>query len=185
MTTKTLLAAALLLAAPLSASADVTGFGGPVIGVTQAAGETAVLFGGRGGALFNGKFLMGGAGFGLGNTDLEVDAGGGFRPNLRFAYGGAWLGYWVQRPGSVEFLIHTIVGGGSAGLESEDERFEESDSVVVVEPGVDVVWKASDSVRVHVGASWRFVSGIEDVPGLEDGDVDGPSAFIGVSFGGF
>jgi hypothetical protein len=182
MTTRHLFLAAILVAAPLSASAEVEGFGGPTVAVTQLADETAVLFGGRGGALFNGKYILGGSGFGLANSDLEVGSGPGGRPHLTLGYGGAWLGYMAQRDGTFDFLIHTTIGAGSVGLEGGG--VDRSDSGLLVEPGADLVWKPTDSLRVSVGASYRFFSGIE-VRGLEDDDVNGPSLVIGVTFGSY
>jgi hypothetical protein len=180
--------AGLALAALLAATgawAESGGNGGPVVAVSRVASETVLLFGGRGGWLIDRKFLIGGAGYGMANTDLFIGAegeNGGERPHLTLAYGGLHLELTPRSERKWRYSVHTLLGAGSLGLDGAGAVG--SDTFVVIEPGADLVLDASRNVRLGLGVSYRIATGVT-LSGLGNGDVSGPSLAFSVRFGNF
>ena len=83
---------------------ETRGFGGPVAKITTINGQSAILLGGRGGWIFDHRFVIGG---GIYTLVTEVDAAGDILPaqgplDVDFSYLGLEMEY-VFRPNA---LIH-------------------------------------------------------------------------------
>lgn len=165
------------------------GFGGPQIKFTNVNDQFGVMVGGHGGWLINHTFVLGGAGYGLVN---EVDAPSEYETEndlfLELGYGGLYLEYINDSNNLVHFTVHTLIGAG--GLTFSERRFSDhdweyqKDSFFVFEPGVNVMVNITEFFRVGLGATYRYVDGIE-LSGLSGNDLSGPTAMINFRFGRF
>ncbi len=158
----------------------VGGFLGPVIKFSEINDQFAALVGGRAGFIINRVLVVGIEGYGLVN---EIEASTPRNRLLDFGYGGLLLGYVNRSQKLVHLSIHSLIGGG--GLHYRPDYYDEYvDAVFVCEPGADLILNVTKHFRIGLGGSYRFVSDV-DLPGLSNGDVDGPSASLVLKFGRF
>ncbi|MBX3133715.1 MAG: hypothetical protein KF689_10060 [Gemmatimonadaceae bacterium] len=168
--------------------ASVGGFGGPIFRVTQIAGETMVLNGGGGAAVFNRRLAFGGMGIkGTANVDAILE-GVPQRGEMDFAYGGFTIEY-ITRPSK---LVHAtyglLLGGGGISVWPDDSRPRNTkDSTTVfglTEPQVGVQLNVTRWMRIGTTVGYRIAFGA-DVPKLANGQLHGPSATLLLRFGSF
>ncbi|MBN1895080.1 hypothetical protein JW906_11320 [bacterium] len=179
-------------------SGDIThgGFGGPVVKWTSVQKEFGVLVGGRGGWIINHAFSIGAGGYGLVNSippQDNVDFGNWFfsDPVLGMGYGGFEMEVIVRSDRLVHSTIILLIGAGGVGFhEAWDSDWEDRDdhyqwdSFFILEPGVNVELNVTGFFRLNVGASYRFVSGV-DKWGLSESDIGGPATTLTFKFGKF
>ncbi len=172
------------------------GFGGPVVKYVQIKGEPGVLVGGRGGWIINHTFVIGGGGYGLAN-DIKSDNppylynGQWYNTYLNFGYGGVELEYIFQSDDLLHFSVYSLIGGGDVSY--RNERFNDNhdmnwdsnnDAFFVFEPAINAELNVISFMRIDVGASYRFISGV-NFEGLKNSDLAGPSASLTLKFGSF
>jgi hypothetical protein len=175
------------------------GFGGPVVKFTQIKKEFGVLVGGYGGWLINHTFMIGGGGYGLVNkiradeeaqTVYQLYSG---RPiNIEMGYGGVVLEYIDNSNALVHFAFNTLIGAGGVTYNERDNddwdwndnNNRPTDAFFVVEPELKAELNMTTFLRINIGGSYRFVSGINLI-GLKNSDIAGPSANITFKFGKF
>jgi hypothetical protein len=175
------------------------GFGGPVVKFTQIKKEFGVLVGGYGGWLINHTFMIGGGGYGLVNkiraseeaqTAYQLYLG---RPvNLEMGYGGVVLEYIDNSNALVHFAFNTLIGAGGVTYNERDNddwdwndnNNRPTDAFFIVEPELKAELNVTTFLRINIGGSYRFVSGI-NIIGLKNSDIAGPSANITFKFGKF
>jgi hypothetical protein len=191
------------LAAPLEAQRDETllgrrgntqvgGFGGPVVKFSRVAGADAVFSGGRGGAIFNRRFVLGGGGYGMVNENIRTGFRfeDGSRPILQLGYGGLEFEV-ITRPSRVAHATFSLLlGGGSAMYRSRSEsgstvstRTLES-TMFVAEPGAHLELNVTRWFRTGAGFGYRYVSG-SDLPGVTDARLSGGVGTLTFKFGAF
>jgi hypothetical protein len=171
------------------AGSGSSGFGGPALKVTQVNDETAILLGGRIGGILNHVFVVGAGFYRLlddvkaprDNTrlDLTLDL------DLNLDYVGLDLEYIFMAERPVHFSIQGLFGGGRAQYWEGKDRVVAEEGVWVVEPGANIIFKIAPFFRIELGASYRFVSGVNRLQGLEARDLSGPSAGMVFQFGKF
>jgi hypothetical protein len=154
------------------------GFGGPVLTLTQIDGQFAVLAGGRGGWIINHAFVIGGGGYST-TYDVEVAEG---QHTIDFSYAGLELEYIQDYEKLVHWTVRLLVGGGSA--QYNEDSGESDEDLFVTELAAGAELNVSESVRVCLGAGYRYVGGL-DLQGLGDGDLSGPTATLTLKFGEF
>ena len=173
-------------------------FGGPSIKVLSVKDEPGVLVGGYGGWLINHSLMLGGGAFGLVNNILasnDVPLINSKRPSTAFGYGGPMIEYTGNPKELVHYTAHMLIGGGVAGYylrdhhdwdEGPDLDFHNDnwDICLAMEFGAGVELNVASFFRINAGVSYLFVNGIE-LPGLADGDINGPSAHLTLKFGKF
>ena len=156
----------------------------PEVKVTTFDGKTSEVVGGDVGWLADKSFFIGGGGYWLANT--------GHDRNL--AYGGLVLGLFTPVDKPFAFGVKTLLGGGRATVTrsltfvndsrngpqffTQDVRL--SDSVGVVEPEADAVFRLGGNFRVTAGVGYRWV-------GRERGSFDrlsGATGTVGLQIGG-
>jgi hypothetical protein len=164
------------------------GFGGPVFGLTQIGGEPGVLTGGYGGWIINHTVFLGGGGYGLVN---EIDAGTtstGDEMYMNFGYGGFQMGMILGSNRLVHLTGSDLLGTGALGYRQYDlEDWEDiltDDIIYVIEPAVNVELNVTKFFRVDVGASYRYVMGV-DLADWTNEDLSGLSAMLMFKFGKF
>lgn len=201
----TLLIAALAMMASaqeqtlIGPNARVTGFGGPAVYYTSFNGEAHVLVGGAGAVLLNSKYYLGLAGYGVAS---EPDAGlRRLDGELRDAtYEAGYFGCLVGTIFNSNDIIHTAadvtIGGGSVNLVRDDRKYHhedehegwgyhaEDDAFFLVQPMAHLELNIIRWMRVDASAGYRLVAGISRF-GLDDNDVNGPVAGLGIRFGKF
>ncbi|MBK7186435.1 MAG: hypothetical protein IPH85_11045 [Ignavibacteria bacterium] len=163
------------------------GFGALVVKVGAIDGETAVLFGGRGGWVINRTFVIGGGGYGY--TDMMhhtqntvADTG------VSFGYGGLELEYLIASSNVVHATIMTLIGGGGLAVMRRSQYGPDNDfntlystSCFVFEPAVNIEVNILTWLRLGVGGGYRFVTGIDAVVGNKTYDNSTVSGLFGVA----
>jgi hypothetical protein len=163
------------------------GFGGPAVKLTQLDGRFGAFVGGRGGWIINSSFVIGGGGYGLANlknfehlTNTSGDPG-----RFSMGYGGLELTYVLRPDEAVHFSIGALIGaGGVVWNPRGPSGTQEDDAFFIAEPELDVVLNVTRFMRVGLGGSYRFVSGV-DLLEIEAGDVSGLAGVVTLKFGSF
>ncbi len=163
----------------LDAGIKTGGFGGPLVKFTEMNDELSVIVGGRGGAIYNESFVVGGGLYFLANTSHVRDPSLG-RENLWMWYGGIEFEY-ITRPRSLTHLSFSVLMGPGFAAWS---NFDKKDVFFVLEPGLNAILNITPSLRVGVGASYRLVGSVE-LEGLSNGGVGGPAGGITFQFGDY
>ena len=96
-------------------------------------------------------------------------------------YVGLDLEYIVGPQRRIHFSIQTLIGTGRAQYWEGNDTVILEDGIWVIEPGANV----TRFLRIGLGASYRFVSGIERLDGLESQDLNDASANLFLKFGKF
>ena len=159
------------------------GYGGPIARVTEFAGHTAALVGGRGALLVNGTWGLGFSGLGWSDAGVRGRDGGYYR--LHLGYGGVTFEYINRTLDLVHVAteLTTAAGGASQSPPGGPWRHHD-DAFLVVEPGVTLEVNVARTFRIGAGATYRMVSGI-DLPAFADGDIQGASFVVVFKFGRF
>jgi hypothetical protein len=166
---------------------ESSGFGGPVIKVTNLNGENAVMVGGRGGWIINHSFVLGGAGYGL-VSDIKAKITDPVRQYIEMGYGGLDIEYIASSNDLLHLSIGLLVGGGGVGykMDNNDLLVEtyKKNSFFVLEPSVYANLNVTHFFRIAAGVSYRSVSGLSSVVST-NADLSGPSANLVLKFGTF
>jgi len=135
----------------------------------------------------NSSFVIGGGGYALANLGNfeHVTNASGDRGRLALGYGGLELTYVLRPDDLVHFSLGALIGaGGVVWNPRGPSGSQEDDPFFITEPEVDVVLNVTRFMRVALGASYRFVRGVELLD-LGDGDLSGPAGVVVLKFGSF
>lgn len=173
-----------------SGEVDHGGFGGPVVKFSSINKNFGVFVGGRGGWIIDHKLMIGAGGYGLANYVAANRLGPLNEKYLDFGYGGLEIEWVVNSDKLLHFSFHTLVGGGAIQYRNEarDITFRDmpSDALFVLEPGATLDLNVTTWFRFSVGASYRYVNGVEEGSRLSTNqDLSGPSAILMLRFGKF
>lgn len=169
------------------------GYGGPEVKISPIQDELGVLVGGRGGWIINSTFSIGGGGYGLVTSHKikNYSTTGDTIPYLRCGWGGVFLEYINSSNKLIHFTANTLIGGGGAVYTDEfddDNKKEiksyENSSFFVIEPGLSIEINIVKNFRIAIGASYRFISGLE-LSKTKNSDIGGITANIIFKFGSF
>ncbi len=163
------------------------GFGGPEVKIGPMLGTTGVFVGGRGGWIINHTYVIGGGGYGLANDvrvkDITIN---GQPAYLGFGYGGLFLEVIGNSDKLIHYTIGLMIAGG--GVEYRDSLYDWNDhnwdAVFVLEPAVSVEMNITSFFRLGLGASYRFVSGVNTY-GLTNKELSNATGTIILKFGTF
>ena len=178
------------------------GFGAAVAKMTPIRGEMALIVGGYGGWLINHQLMLGGGGYGLvSNIRASNDAEAAYSPYgeqlyVEFGYGGVMLEYIMAPSKLVHLNVQALIGGGAVtyrddwfdGMYNDNynsRHYGRTEALFVAEPAVNVELNVTEWFRVSAGASYRFVTGADELIGLENKDLSGPSGQLALKFGAF
>lgn len=177
--------------------AQLGGYGGPDMRLTSVLASPAALVGGQASWLVKHQYLFGVAGYGLASridapNTMLID---GNSSRLGLVYGGIRLGVIATPHSLLHLTIGTLMGAGSlTGISNVPTRAEfevgyerrmgHAETFFVVEPEVAVETNVASFMRVALGASYRYVTGIEQ-PGLSSGTLSSPAASLAFKFGVF
>ena len=157
-------------------------------------GESKVLDGTRWGAIINDTFSIG-----LGNYDLGSDIEREDTPGTIRGFGTKYTGvefeYILSSRPDIHFSVQALIGSGAVSNQSvrgkgSTKDLPGEDRFVIAEPGVNLMWKVTKFARVGIGASYRFISGVEtkgvsDSVLIRSSDLIGSSANLTVKVGKF
>lgn len=167
---------------------DHNGFGAAVLKVCEIQGETGFFFGGRGGWIINHTVVVGAGVYGLMNPIKAKGIGPAGRHELSVTLTCLEFEYVVNSPKLIHYSFYAGIGGGNVEYidvqRPFDYDYDATDAFFVAEPGANVILNVTTFFRLAVGASYRFVSGVEK-EGLRNSDFDGPSANLTLKFGKF
>ncbi len=166
------------------------GFGGPVVKGTYMDEEYEMLIGGRLGYIIDHKFCIGLAGYGMvTNHVVREHAVKDSTIQVYMGYGGLDLEYRFNPKDLINFSATTLIGGGGASLryrgenddwddddDDNDNAHIDSDAFFVLEPGVNVMLNVARYFKCGIGASYRYINGVNfetDLVDLKDEDLSG------------
>lgn len=107
---------------------------------------------------------------------------------LVFGYGGLLLEYIIASRKLVHFSVHSLIGAG--GVSYREKDFDDGDSnydgdgFFVLEPGANLMLNVHKHVRIGVGGTYRYVSGV-NYSGISNSDLSGVTAQLVFKFGSF
>jgi hypothetical protein len=167
------------------------GYGGPVVKFSPVKGTLGTWVGGYGGMVVNGTLFIGGFGYGL-SSDIAADQTIAPQQSLAVGYGGVMLEYIGNSDKLLHYGIQLGIGWGGAGyvyrnfdnFGRNNWRNFSSDAFFVLEPGAYAELNIAKWFRIGVGASYRYVNGVE-LQGLSNGDLSGISGNLLFKFGSF
>ncbi len=160
---------------------DIRGaFGGPIVEIGTLAGETGADVGG-GGALLINDFFLGGYGMGTSYPDIRLNSRD---YNVRFKHGGFWLGYTVKENKLLHLYSSVKVGWGRAQLRRDGET-EYTDRHFALTPELGLEVNIFDWFKLGLTGGYRYVNGINALPGLDNSDFSSPVGILTFRFGGF
>lgn len=159
---------------------DYGGFGGPMIEFSQINGTTVADVGGGGGLVINNFFV---GGYGLGNEGASVT----FEEELYdidFGHGGFWFGLATPQHKLIHAYASFRVGWGEVELKRDGDR-EFEDNLLALAPELGLEVNVTDWFRLGLSGGYRSVSGIDNLPVLDNSDFTGVYGAITFRFGGF
>ncbi len=174
--------------------ASFSGYGGIYTRYSKIGEANAVLAGGRGGVIINDKLVLGLGGMGLSypttREKLSGDPYTGLLNRVGFGYGGFLAEYYFNPKDLIVFSMGTLIGGGGLSFyekmdhnNNQDNR-KDGDRFFVAEPEVNVFVNLTRFCRIGIGASYRYVAGINSDE-FSDKDFRGPAASVMAQFGWF
>ena len=144
----------------------------PEFKITKIADETAELFGLQVGPSMNRGLYLGLGAYGLVN---DVDADEGKLDAFDLWYGGFVVEYSILAKEVLHGSAGFLIGGGAVNVSGTAD--DDSASLFVFEPGINLMVNVTKGIELGVGASYRYMNG-SDIPGFEDSDLSGPAASI-------
>ncbi len=168
------------------------GYGGTRVAFSSFAGHDTWLVGGRGGAIFNNSFVIGGAGYGIVNSPKFVNVVENEVAYLEGGYGGMLLEYILMPHKLVHLSFPLVIGAGgllysdtpATGGTDIGQSILANTAFFVVEPGVELELNVVKFMRLSVGATYRYASGI-DLPNTSSTAFNGLSGTFSLKFGKF
>ncbi len=160
---------------------DVRGaFGGPIVEIGNIVGETTGMVGGGGALILNNMFI-GGYGIGTKSPDYVNDSK---NYNVHFRHGGFWLGYTSKSYKAIHFYTSARIGWGKARLRDNDETVY-SDRIFALTPELGLELNLTSFFRLAITGGYRWINGINRIPGADNMDFSSPIGTLTFSFGGF
>ena len=159
------------------------GFGAPIVEISQINQQTGSSIGGGGAAIF-GPLYIGGYGIGGKYAQTTVDDN---KYNIKMSHGGLWLGYVPAQHKVIHPYSSLRIGWGSAKLREDGNKdnVPYSDNIFVLNPEAGFEINVIEFLKISVTASYRWVDGVTDLPGLSTKDFRGFGGVITFRFGDF
>lgn len=172
---------------------DLNGFGGVDLKVTDIKNSRTLMMGGYGGVLVNHNYQLGIAAYGLLTApDFEGQLMDGSPKDLELfgGYAGMVIGGMLFSKELVHVNFPILFGAGHiqvsdpnffAGNPDSDFTIEQS-AFFVIEPTAQLEFNLTRSFRLAVGASYRWVEGL-DLANVTDDELIGWSGVVSLRFG--
>jgi hypothetical protein len=173
------------------------GYGGPDLRISSMLSQPMTLVGVQASWIAGHRILFGAAGYGLASgvdtpSSMYVD---GNPSRLGLVYGGIRLGLVATPNSLLHVTMATLIGPGTLSGISRvptpaefevgyERRIGHAEGIFVVEPEVAVEVNLTTFMRVALGASYRYVTGISQ-PGLSSANLSSPAASLAFKLGVF
>ena len=151
----------------IGGSGDIGGYGGLSVLYSQIDAKDAIIFGARGGLIMGHMFAMGIGGAGFVN-DAHYDNILDRNVSLSGGYGGMFFEPIILPKFPIHLSVPVLIGIGGVAytsverMEWDNEYFvEDSETFLVVEPGMELEMNITRFFRFAMGAYYRYTSGIE------------------------
>jgi len=168
-----------------------SGFGGMYSSTTVINGHYTTFMGGRGAAIINDFFVIGGGGSGLvypqSRSDIGEDLGSqGNADYIGMGYGGMLIGFNIFQKSILNLSLTSIIGNGEFYLADSPEQEEsaDADAFFVAEPMVMLHLNLTRWMRVGCGVSYLYTRGIHTGE-FSDSDFSRPTFVAAIDFGWF
>jgi hypothetical protein len=170
----------------------LTGFGGPLAGITSVAGGTGFIIGGEGGAVLKHRFVLGAAGAVLVNK-INMPASANLGPgthDVGFGYGGFWFSYIIGPDWIIHPSVGVLIGGGSISYQIADKApgmpaTHAMSTFFQASPEIDADINVTRFLRIDLGVFYRIVPSVDLEDVLKASDVSGPGAQLAIKFGAY
>ncbi len=159
---------------------DIGAFGSPILEIGAINGQTSGYVGG-GGALVIRGFFLGGYGIGTSFANAEI---AGTLYDIKLKHGGLWLGYAPVQYKVVHPYTSLRIGWGKSQLlRGKDADFSERNFVLTPELGLEA--NLFDFLKIAFTGGYRWVNGVDNLPGLDNEDFSNFLGTITFRIGGF
>jgi hypothetical protein len=169
----------------------VGAYGVPAAKLTPIDGKFAVLAGGYGGVLLNGKIMLGAGAYSLvNNVEMPTLNTSGYQDYVNLWYTGFVAEYIHNSDKLVHWTAGALLGGGGVGRRDKwDDDFDHdhvsnATGFFVAEPFANLELNITKFLRLDIGASYRYIAG-SNTAGITDGKLSGPSVHLGIKAGKF
>jgi hypothetical protein len=163
------------------------GFGAAHLRVGEVVGERSVFMGGEAAWVPNHRLILGVGLWALVSEAARVstvpEAVAEGLP-LRMGYAGVLVGYRIAPTAVVHPTARMLIGAGGLSTGDSGGVGDEDDAFLVAEPGFGVELNVAPFLRLGVGASYRWVAGV-DLGGLRDRDLSGLTGEFSLLLGRF
>jgi hypothetical protein len=152
--------------------------------ISSIQGNTAYIIGARGGWSVSQSFSIGLAGCWAFVNDQVTNIIDNQEYYIRLAYGGLYLEYKLYNFNFGHILLSTIVGGGYYGHSTVRSDFEidwSKHTYFVIEPEVIAMFDISDSFKIGIGASYRYIPNI-DLTEFQNRKLSAPAVLLTFRF---
>lgn len=165
---------------PVLVSVDVRGFGGPVVGLAQAGDGVAMVVGGRGGLLIDGRWMLGAS---LSGTPLFLGAGAApvDTERLAFWHGGVLVSRHFGERWPVQPRVGLVLGAAWVRVDSATSRRE--GLAFAAEPSLGAELHLTRFLRVGLDVGYRLI--VPAPSGLRLEQVSGVTGALTMHFGWF
>ena len=137
-----------------------SGFGGPVIKMTDIYNRATPMFGGKGAYLIDHSFYVGGAGYSVANNN-KYESPTPVNQKYNFSYIGVIIGHLFTP--NKDFHLNTQLLFGSAIIflyESNSEKpieLDEADYSFVGEAEVGILYDVNEFLKIELSGGFRYV----------------------------
>lgn len=152
---------------------------GPFLRGTKIKGGVEPILGGEANLHLPWHLSVGVAGAGLLRPVGLVESGSNLGTDLRMGYGGLLFGYRFKTHGPVSVKGRLLLGAGNAEVRAVPVGNELGvDNFMVFEPDVVVQVRTKGGLLLGLGAGYRMVLGVQDLPNWVASDLGGGSLTI-------
>jgi len=162
------------------------GFGAVHLRAGKVGNERSLFMGGEAAWVANQRLILGVGVWALVSGNARIAPSSGAEDEsapLRMGYAGALVGYRIAPAAIVHPTASMLIGAGGISAASQAAGYDD-DAFFVAEPALGVELNVASFVRLGVGASYRWVAGVEPA-GLRDEDLSGLTGELSLRLGRF
>ena len=164
------------------------GFGGLAVKISRFDNQYAIMSGGRGSAVINNRFTVGGVGYGISNSIKIYENDSQCSRIYKMGYGGIELGVLLYSNQRIRFGTSILFATGASFWMSNPKVNKESpfsndfNFIHVLEPTVYAELNINKWLRLHSGVTYRYVGG-SNLDYMHNSEIRDFSAYFAVLFG--
>ena len=169
----------------LSDSVNISGFGCPLLIVSNYKDNTAFYFGGAGGLIIDDRYFIGGFGNGM-TSNFEISSGEYQDDKFEVGIGGIWLGYIYKGKKMFHPEVSVMIGWGSLSISDKSARYnpDSYDSFSIITPSLELCYTPWNFLRIGIGVSYSKFNNLS-FSEITDDDFSGPGGYFTVKLGWF